>query len=151
MAISLILDVVVAILLVVTIGYAVTLNRRLDSLRRNKSELEKLASVFSEATMRAGDSIFKLKGMADELHDRMDKAVALRDDLVFLIERGGSSADRLEEAVRAARQEEPLPAEDASGEDDRPAASKPQSGEAKKQAARSKAEQELLKALQSAR
>ena len=47
MAISLVLDIVVAILLVVTIGYAVTLNRRLDSLRRNKAELKQTRPIRS--------------------------------------------------------------------------------------------------------
>ncbi len=152
MAISLILNILVAILLVVMIGYAVSLNRRLDGLRRNKAELEKLASTFGEATMRAGDSIFKLKSTADELQDRMDKAAALRDDLAFLIERGGSSADRLEDAVRAGRVAEgaritPTPIPDEEIEVER----KKSPRRPAEQEAKSRAEEELLKALQSVR
>jgi|GEM_PF-4925041 len=37
---TLIVDSVVAVLLVVTISYAITLNRRLGNLRRDRSELE---------------------------------------------------------------------------------------------------------------
>lgn len=105
MPFSLALDVLVAILLVVTICYAMILNRKLSSFRREKEELEKLASAFSEATKRAGDSINALKNTAGNLQERIDKAQALRDDLVFLIDRGASSADRLEEIIREARKE----------------------------------------------
>ena len=146
MTFPLVLDILVAVLLVVTIGYAVLLNRRLGGLRRNKAELEKLAASFGDATTRAGDGIAKLKGAADDLQDRMDKAVALRDDLVFLIDRGGSSADRLEAMVRAARQADGG-ALKAAG----PAPAKPSHGDAGEARRPSKAERDLLNALQSAR
>jgi len=100
---SLILDSLVALLLVVTIGYAYVLNKKLGSLRRDKSELEKLAMSFANATVRAEESIGKLKTTTDGLHARMDKAEALRDDLVFLTDRGDSAANRLETHIREAR------------------------------------------------
>ncbi len=100
---SLILDVLVAVLLVVTICYAVTLNKRLTKLRRDKAALEKLAVTFGDSTARAEESIGKLKNTTDLLQDKMDKAQSLRDDLAFLIERGGQSADKLEDLVRATR------------------------------------------------
>ncbi len=144
MPFSLALDVLVAVLLVITIGYAMVLNRRLGRLRRDKSELEKLAATFGRATERAEESIGKLKKTADALKERIDNAQALRDDLAFLIDRGGSAADRLEETVRAARKE---------------GASRPRPGLKKPAAAagngkispKSTAERELLKALQAAR
>ena len=144
MSFSLVLDVLVAGLLIVTISYAVMLNRRLGSLRRDKAELEKLAAGFGEATARAEESIGKLKATADDLRGRIDKAQALRDDLAFLIDRGGSAADRLEETVRAARNEgrvAPKPAPRKKAKDDGNADVEP----------KSEAERELLKALQSAR
>jgi cobalamin biosynthesis Mg chelatase CobN len=103
MTLSLILDLSLAILLIVTIGYAVSLNSRLGMLRQDKEELEKLASTFANATLRAEDGVGKLKNTAELLQQRVDKAQSLRDDLVFLIDRGGSAADRLEESVRTAR------------------------------------------------
>ena len=148
MTFSLALELVVAVLLVVTIAYAVVLNRRLGALRSDKSELENVAASFGEATLRAGESITKLKTTADGLQERIEKAQSLRDDLVFLIERSGQAADRLEETVRAARKEgdigpRPVPdaetAEEEKGEVDETAPTK------------SEAERELLKALQSAR
>jgi len=100
---SLILEILVASLLVVMIGYAFVLNRRLGSLRRDKAELEKLALNFHVATERAEDSIGRLKKGIDALQERVEKGESLRDDLLFLSERGGSVADRLEAAVRSAR------------------------------------------------
>ncbi len=105
MSFPLALDILVAALLVITIVYAVILNRRLGAFRSHKSELEALAASFTEATRRADDSVGKLKVMAADLQTRLDKAQALHDDLVFLIDRGGSEADRLEETVRKARDE----------------------------------------------
>ena len=149
MTFSLVLDLVVAVLLVVTIGYAVVLNRRLSELRRNKADLESAASSFGAATGRAEESIARLKTTADELHQRIEKAQALRDDLVFLIERGGTAADRLEESVRAARKEGdvgPRTGVVADLEEEVVAEEAEEEVEAK-----SEAERELLKALQSVR
>jgi hypothetical protein len=100
---SLALDIIVAVLLVVTIAYAMVLNRRLDVLRKNKAELEALSANFGEATSRAGDSIQQLRDAAQDLYGTMKKADSIHDDLIFMVERGGTSADRLEEAIRGAR------------------------------------------------
>ncbi len=144
MPFSLALDVLVAVLLVITIGYAMVLNRRLGNLRRDKAELERLATTFGKATARAEESIGKLKKTADALRERIDNAQALRDDLAFLIDRGGSAADRLEETVRAARKE--------GGSRPRPALKKAVAAEGNgKIKPKSEAERELLKALQAAR
>lgn len=103
MSYSLVLDVLMALLLVITIGYAVVLNKKLGSLRNDKAELEKLAMSFANATIRAEESIGKLKSTTDVLQGSMGKAQALRDDLAFLIDRGDRAADRLEDHVRSAR------------------------------------------------
>lgn len=100
---ALILDICVAILLVVTIGYAITLNKRLMRLRSDKKDLENLARTFGESTQRAEDNINQLRTIAQALDIQMNRAQTLRDDLTFLVERGSSSADRLEELVRDAR------------------------------------------------
>ncbi|MEQ8194601.1 MAG: DUF6468 domain-containing protein [Rhodospirillales bacterium] len=107
MALSLALDILVAGLLAVTICYAMVLNRKISTLRRDKAELEKMATAFNAATTKAEQSIKKLKSTAGELSEQMDKARSLRDDLVFLTERGTSAADRLEDMVRTARDSEP--------------------------------------------
>lgn len=102
---DLILDVVLAILLVITIGYALVLNKRLGMLRNHKAELERLAGTFTESTSRAGESIGQLKIASDALQSQLARAESLRDDLVFLIDRGTVTADRLEENVRVSRDE----------------------------------------------
>ena len=155
MTLSLFLDVLIAVLLVITIWYSTVLNRRLNALRNDKDELDHLTSSFGEATMRAGDSIVKLKNTADDLKERIEKAGSLRDDLMFLVERGGAAADRIEKAIRAARRDgEGLP--EATIEKLIPAARKrtpvaPRVQPANSDTARSEAERELIKALQAAR
>ena len=149
MSYSIALDIIVAVLLAVTIGYGVVLNRKLGNLRGFKTELESLSSQFGDATARADESIGKLKKTANGLQDRIDKARSLRDDLVFLIDRGDSTADRLEEIVRTARKDSPA-VHDFVPEDPVQV-----SGETEAEDGgvlpRSDAERELLKALQSTR
>ncbi len=103
------LDLVIAVLLIATIGYAITLNNRLTALRRNRDQMAKIIASFNEATVRAESSIPKLRRAADEagggLQERVEKAQSLRDDLAFMIERADTMANRLENAVRSARTE----------------------------------------------
>jgi len=148
---SLIVDVLVAVLLVVTIGYAIVLNQRLGRLRRDKAQLEKLAASFGESTARAEDSIVKLKKTADLLQERIDKAQALRDDLAFLIDRGGQAADSLEDLVRVTRETVGVKVRadrQAAAESSPPPAAAP--ARSQQDDGRSQAERELLRALRSA-
>ncbi|CAA7615831.1 conserved hypothetical protein [Candidatus Terasakiella magnetica] len=103
------LDIVVSLLLIATIGYAVMLNSRLSALRKNRDDLAKTIVNFNEATVRAESSIPKLRKAAEDagqgLQERVEKAQSLRDDLAFMIERADTMANRLENAVRSARSE----------------------------------------------
>lgn len=146
---SLIVDVLVAVLLVVTIGYAIVLNQRLGRLRRDKAQLERLAAKFGESTARAEESILKLKKTAELLQERIDKAQALRDDLAFLIDRGGQAADSLEDLVRVTRETvgvKPRASRLAAEPSQRPSAApaRPEEDDG-----RSQAERELLRAIRS--
>lgn len=111
---KLVLDVMVAALLAVTIIYAWILNQRLNQLRRNRDDLAKVVSSFNDATARAEAGIPKLRKAAEEsgmaLQEKVEKAQSLRDDLAFMIERADAMADRLEQAVRVAREEVRAPA-----------------------------------------
>ncbi|MDX2145618.1 MAG: DUF6468 domain-containing protein [Rhodospirillaceae bacterium] len=104
-----ILDLIVIMLLIPTIGYAVVLNRRLSALRKSRDELAKVVANFNDATLRAEAGIPKLKKATNEanmaLKDRVEKAQSLRDDLAFMIERADELATKLESAVRVARSE----------------------------------------------
>lgn len=174
---KIILDLLVSVLLVATIGYAVMLNQRLTQLRKNRDDLAKIIVSFNEATVRAESSIPKLRKAAEDsgqsLQERVEKAQSLRDDLAFMIERADTMANRLENAVRSARTEvkgaapvpPPVPRAQTGGS---PAASLSSPGLAAASARaatmaaaaaasemdvddRSEAERELLRALQSMR
>ncbi len=156
---TLIIDLFVAVLLVVTIGYAVTLNKRLSRLRADKKDLENLARTFGESTLRAEENINQLHTIAKALDIQMERAQSLRDDLAFLADRGGSAADRLEEMVRLARDDmgvTPKPsATPATGPGTAPLratslADTPPADEAERLSAKSEAERELLRALRDA-
>jgi len=99
--ISLVLDFIIAALLVLTIAYAVRLNQRLSQLRSDKNELLQLAKTFAEATSRAEVGIKNLKTHSEALQAEVNKARALKDDLSYLVERGGRAADEMVANVRA--------------------------------------------------
>jgi len=99
--IAFVLDIIIAVLLVLTITYAVRLNQRLGQLRSDKNELQKLAKTFAEATTKAEASIQQLKISSDMLQDDLKTAEALRDDLAYLIDRGGRTADQMVDTVRS--------------------------------------------------
>ncbi|MBL4615568.1 MAG: hypothetical protein JKY27_11935 [Magnetovibrio sp.] len=101
MQIGLILDVIIAVLLVLTITYAVRLNQRLSQLRSDKNELQALAKTFADATVKAEAGIQQLKISSDNLQGGLEQAEALRDDLAYLVERGGRTADQMAASVRA--------------------------------------------------
>ncbi|WP_236686261.1 DUF6468 domain-containing protein [Paramagnetospirillum magnetotacticum] len=173
-----VLDLIVSVLLIATIGYAWMLNQRLSSLRKNRDDLAKTISAFNEATLRAESSIPKLRKAAEEsgqtLQERVEKAQSLRDDLAFMIERADTMANRLENAVRTARTDAPKSTPEPRGAIERPnpvgtasAPTMPPPRMAGNRAAaiaaaaaasadaesddRSEAERELLRALQSMR
>lgn len=100
MPISLVLDIIISGLLVLTIAYAVRLNQRLSQLRSDKNELLQLAKTFADATNRAENSIQHLKISSEALQAEVKKAAALKEDLSYLVERGGRSADEMVAKVR---------------------------------------------------
>ena len=100
-------DLVVAVLLIATIGYAAVLNRRLTAVRNDRDKFEKVIRELAVSSQRAESAVAGLRLAADELGKRLDKKVeegrALSDDLAYMIERGGSVADKLEAQIRAGR------------------------------------------------
>jgi hypothetical protein len=102
-------DVVVAVLLVVTISYAVMLNARLNVLRNDRAKLEELVNGLTVAAQRAESGIAALREAAEDTGRSLDKKIEtgrkLRDDLSYMLERGTTVADRLEGTIRARRDE----------------------------------------------
>jgi len=111
LSLPLIGDLTVAVLLLATIAYVAVLNRRLGHLRNDKAQLEQLIHGLNIAATSAQSGISELRQATDDVGKDLDKKVtvgqALRDDLNYLIDRGGGLADRLEGTIRARRNEAP--------------------------------------------
>ncbi|HTB46895.1 MAG TPA: DUF6468 domain-containing protein [Acetobacteraceae bacterium] len=141
-----ILEAVLVLLLAATLFHALRLERALGVLKRDRAVLEDLVASFNASTRQAEAGIDQLRVAADgagrQMARQIDTVVRLKDDLVFLLERGETLADRLDSLVRAGR---PLAAEALrpihAGDDD--PATLPR--------VRSQAERDLLKALRMAR
>ena len=107
MTLTLALDIVVAVLLLATIAYAMVLSRRLGALRDDKAQLQALVKSLDDSSRRAEAGIAALKTAADEigrgLQEKVERGQALRTDLTYILEMGGTLADRLEGAIRAGR------------------------------------------------
>ena len=106
MTLTVVLDVVVAVLLVVAIGAAVVLNRRLAAFRAARADFEQFIERFNTAAARAESGVNALKLTSDAtgrvLQQTVVRAQALRDEMAFLIERAEPMIDRLSAAHRAA-------------------------------------------------
>lgn len=111
---ELLTDGFLALLLLVTIGYAVVLNRKLAALRDLRGDMEGAVAAFAEAQREAEQGLAELRDRAEvlsvELREqvgsaagRLDEARGLADDLHFLVDKGQSLADRLERAVAGGR------------------------------------------------
>lgn len=118
MTLTMIVEIVVAVLLLVTLGISLVLNRRLGNLRANQDEMRRLIGDFDKALTKARQGLAELKtasASADTAHEeRMKQAKTLRDELGFMIETGDRLADRLAGEAsgnRAARQDRPAAAD----------------------------------------
>ena len=157
--VSLTFEIVVAILLAVMIVSAIKLNRRIVGLRQREGQLQDMIVRFNQASERAEASAATLKAVGTDaeksLRATVGKAQALRDDLVFMIDRGDAVAGQVERSITMARSlagaaASPKP------ENDQPASPKPENDQpanddATDAEARSEAERELLRALRSTR
>lgn len=112
MTLALILDVLLILLLLATIVYAMVLHRRLSMLRSEKEGLETFLERMNQATAKADASLKGIRQTAEQaqalLNDPMMKAQALRDELLFLIERADGSAERLAGNSSGKGREEPV-------------------------------------------
>jgi hypothetical protein len=114
---STLLDILVAGLLLATIGFAWRLERRIALLRSEKAQFAQLMADFTQATVRAEAGVRALEAAAADagrgLEGLVARAHGLREDLVYMIERAEPIADRLSQGARA----EPLvaPAAPAAG------------------------------------
>lgn len=144
------LELVLVGLLAVTLVHAVRLERALRLLRTDRAALGDAIATFDDSARQAEAGIGKLhSASADTAHTLtrcLEKGASLKDDLAFLIERGESLADRLDTLVRVGR---PI-AQAASAGPALESKSQPQAAMPSVQKVRSKAERDLLIALQAA-
>lgn len=104
---ELIINMLIIVLLIPTIVYAYKLNKNLTILRENQNSLSRLISSLNDATIKAENSIPKLKNATEvssqNLKDVVDNAKLLKDDLTFINERADNLADRLENVIHDGR------------------------------------------------
>lgn len=100
------LEVLLTGLLTVTLFHALRLEKALGVLRRDRAALEELIVGFNDSTRQAESGIDRLRAVADgagrQIARHVDQAKALKNDLVFLSERGEKLADQLDTLVRQA-------------------------------------------------
>jgi hypothetical protein len=101
------LDLVLIGLLAATLFHALRLERALGVLKRDRGALEELVSAFHASTQMAEQGIDRLHKSADgagrQITLQIDVAIGLKNDLMFLTERGERLADRIEVSVRSGR------------------------------------------------
>jgi len=122
---ALAIELLLAALLAAAIAAMVLLLRRLGELRAGRSAFERLLAQIGEAAAcaeSAGAGLRRGAEAADQgLGAQIARAQALKDELVFLIERSERLADELGAAVRAGRPPAPAappkPAESARREE----------------------------------
>jgi hypothetical protein len=95
-------------LLIATICYAYTLNRRIQLIHKNRDELNILLNGFTSSLERAEVSVETLKTSGyeaiDILKTNLEEARTIRDDLRFLVDRGEEIANQLENGIRKKRE-----------------------------------------------
>lgn len=142
---DLIINLAIIGLLIPTIIYACRLNKNLEILRQNQSSLARLVESLNDATIKAENSIPKLKtatqNTSGELKEVVNSAKNLKDDLIFINERADSLADRLENVIHNSRKIE-------TNNNNKEETITP-SAPSDENMSRSEAELELLKALRS--
>ena len=101
------LETALLVLLAATLFHAMRLERALGVLKRDRAALEELVDGFNSSTRAAEQGIERLRAAAEgagrQVQRQAEAASGLKDDLLFLTERGERLADRLDLVVRAAR------------------------------------------------
>ncbi len=156
------LEALLVVLLAASLFHALRLARALTALRRDRARLEALLEGFNDSTRLAEEGIERLRlaaeGAGRHLTRQIERASVLREDLNLLTERADKSADVLERSLRERRAIEgdtriSVPEADHSRSFVRaPQAPRPaDKTQASEPRVRSKAERDLLRALQMSR
>ncbi len=99
--ISLLFDMMLALLLAVMIFYAVRLNKRIAVLRDGEGALQKMIGQFSESSLAAQESARQLKAAGTEaefgVKAAVAKAMVLRNDLEIMLDQADLLVARLDD------------------------------------------------------
>ena len=105
---KIIFDIIVICLLLPTIIYMIVLNQRIKTLRAQKEDFMKLISVFNDVTVKAENSLSKIKSIGEtsgvSLKELIKQASVLREDLAFTNDRAAENIDGLEKLIRRVEQ-----------------------------------------------
>ena len=103
----LLLDATIALLLITTIVYCWKLSRKIAAIHEGRQELNTFIADFNTAITRAEFNISQLKSLGEEtdvnLREHIQKARFLANDLSFLMDKGESVADTLEDFITGSR------------------------------------------------
>lgn len=93
------LELIVCVLLVATIGYCATIDRRLRAMRTGQDGLRELINDLSSATSQAMNAISHLRQASDAtgaaLTEQVKRGGALADELSLMVQAGNDIANRL--------------------------------------------------------
>ncbi len=113
MSFGLMIELLVAVLLMVTIGYCYTLNRRLERLRADEQSLKGTIAELITATEIAERAVSELKRAALENDATLGERVRAAERLTVELERQATAGDivltRLSRVVVAARSLQDVP------------------------------------------
>ncbi len=100
-------EVLLVVLLAATLFHAIRLEKALVVLRRDRATFDALIAGFNDSTRLAEDGAERLRLAADgagkQISRHIERANALKEDLIFLTERGEKMADVMERLVTEAR------------------------------------------------
>jgi hypothetical protein len=112
MTLSLIVEVVLSLLLMLTVGYCALLERKLSLLRKGQDGLKQTITELNTAIGNAGASMLLLKSSAGEISKKLQEEIgrgrSLADELSLLTSSGERIASRIERG--APRNASSLPA-----------------------------------------
>lgn len=104
-----ILDIVIAILLVVSIFYCWKLNSKMQELRKNQSQFAKMINDLDKAILKAESSISELKNISIKtsnlVQEKIDQANMVSDDLEFLTSRAINYVNRFDQHLQDSKEE----------------------------------------------
>ena len=106
------IEIIVAILLALTIGYCYILNKRLKRLHADKDTMRQMIADLIEATNLANNAISQLKEVAGEadsvLNSRLEEAEKFGLQLANHVVAGQSVVEKISQITSAARQSQTI-------------------------------------------